>query len=77
MIPGIYTATLYKQELAVATAAVTVSAGATNTLNLVSAEVTPAFIFKLGDWDGTPAGFLNAFNMTSMHPSDVRNTAGP
>lgn len=72
MIPGTYTATLYQQELAVATASVTVTAGATNTLNLVSAEANPNFIFKLGDWDGTPAGFLNADKMSYMHPTDVR-----
>ncbi len=75
MIPGTYTATLYKQELAVATASVTVNAGATNTLNVVSSQATPACIFKLGDWDGTPAGFLNASNMAFMHPSDVRNAS--
>ena len=72
MIPGTYTATLYKQEYAVATASVTVNAGATNTLNLASSEANPAFIFKLGEWDGTPAGFLNASKMTYMHPTDVR-----
>ncbi|HEY5913966.1 MAG TPA: polysaccharide lyase family protein, partial [Verrucomicrobiae bacterium] len=75
MIPGTYTATLYKQELAVATASVTVSAGGTNTLNLVSTEATPAFIFKLGEWDGTPNGFLNAANIQTMHPSDARNAS--
>ncbi len=72
MIPGTYTATLYKQELAVATASVGVTANTTNTLNLTSTEATPAFIWKIGDWDGTPAGMLNADKLTTMHPADVR-----
>ncbi|HEU5071356.1 MAG TPA: rhamnogalacturonan lyase B N-terminal domain-containing protein [Verrucomicrobiae bacterium] len=72
MLPGTYTATLYKQELAVATAPVSVSAGMTNTLNLVSTAPAPTFIWKLGEWDGTPAGLLNADRLTTMHPSDVR-----
>jgi rhamnogalacturonan endolyase len=72
MIPGNYTATLYKQELVVATASVTVAEGTTNTLNLASKEITPAYLWKLGEWDGTPAGFLNADKVTIMHPSDIR-----
>lgn len=72
MIPGTYTATLYKQEFAVATASVVVTANTTNTLNLTSTEATPTFIWKIGEWDGTPAGMLNADKMNTMHPSDVR-----
>jgi rhamnogalacturonan endolyase len=72
MIPGNYIATLYKQELEVATTSFTVAAGVTNTLNLVSREASPTYIWKLGEWDGTPAGFLNADKVTTMHPSDVR-----
>ncbi len=72
MIPGTYNVTLYKQEYAVATTTTTVSAGVTNTVNLASTEANPAFVFKLGEWDGTAAGFLNADKMTCMHPSDVR-----
>ncbi len=72
MIPGEYAATLYKQELEVAEGTVTVSAGNTSMLDLVSAEESPSFIWKLGDWDGTPADFLNADKVTTMHPSDVR-----
>ena len=74
MKPGTYAATLYKGELAVTNGLVTVSAGSTNTLYLVSAETAPSHVFKLGEWDGTPAGFLNADKMIDMHPSDVRNT---
>jgi rhamnogalacturonan endolyase len=78
MKPGTYTATLYKGELPVTNSTVTVSAGATNTLNLVSGEPAPSYIFKIGEWDGTPAGFLNAGNIINMHPQDVRNASwGP
>jgi rhamnogalacturonan endolyase len=72
MLPGSYTETLYKGELAVATQQVTVTAGATTTRHLRSAEATPPTIFRIGEWDGTPAGFLNAERVTTMHPSDPR-----
>ena len=71
MKPGTYTAILYKGELEVATNSVTVSAGQTNTLNLASAETTPNFAFKIGEWDGAPNGFLNADKIITMHPSDA------
>ncbi len=74
MKPGTYTQTLYQGELAVATRSVTVGAGATATgQNLTSIWNTPAApIFRIGTWDGTPAGFKNAANLTTMHPSDSR-----
>jgi rhamnogalacturonan endolyase len=72
MKPGIYNVTLYKGEFAVAANSVTVIAGQTNRLNLASTETAPNSIFKIGEWDGTPAGFLNADKIISMHPSDVR-----
>ncbi|HEY4248256.1 MAG TPA: rhamnogalacturonan lyase B N-terminal domain-containing protein [Lacunisphaera sp.] len=72
MKPGTYTATLYKGELAVATDSVTVTAGATTTLDLASTETIPSTIFRIGEWDGTPAGFLNADKIVQMHPQDVR-----
>jgi Polysaccharide lyase family 4, domain III/Rhamnogalacturonan lyase B, N-terminal/Polysaccharide lyase family 4, domain II len=78
MKPGAYTVILYKGELEVATNSVTVTAGQTNTLNLASSEIAPNYIFKIGDWDGTPNGFLNADKIITMHPSDVRmNPWGP
>ena len=87
MKTGAYTAILYKGELGVATNSVIVSAGTTNTLNLTSTESTPSYVFKIGEWDGTPNGFLNATNIVAMvepnfitmHPQDVRMTpwAGP
>ncbi len=71
--PGDYTMTLYKGELAVASQAVTVSAGAAPTIaNIASTEPNPAFLWRIGEWDGTPNGFLNAENIPLMHPSDVR-----
>jgi len=74
MKPGSYTQTLYQGELAVATRTVTVTAGAETTgQNIDSGWVTPASpIFRIGTWDGTPSGFLNWANLTSMHPSDAR-----
>jgi len=72
MIPGTYTATVYKQEMGVATDSVVVSAGSTTTLNMASSESDPAIIWRLGDRDGTPNGFMNADKATWMHPSDVR-----
>src|SRR6185436_13802310 len=72
MKPGVYTATLYKGELAVATAPLTVAGGTTTTLNLASTEAAPSVIFRIGEWDGTPAGLLNGDKITEMHPQDVR-----
>ncbi|HTY88272.1 MAG TPA: rhamnogalacturonan lyase B N-terminal domain-containing protein [Candidatus Acidoferrum sp.] len=78
MKPGTYAVTLYKSELPVTNGTVTVSAGVTNILNLVSGEASPSYIFKIGEWDGTPAGLLNAGNIINMHPQDVRNASwGP
>lgn len=73
MKPGTYEATLYKGELEVAVDTATVTAGATTTLNLVSAEATPSTIFRIGEWDGSPAGLLNGEKIVQMHPQDVRN----
>ncbi|HUJ11529.1 MAG TPA: rhamnogalacturonan lyase B N-terminal domain-containing protein, partial [Verrucomicrobiae bacterium] len=82
MKTGTYGALLYKGELVVTSATATVSAGVTNTLNLTSGESNPSHIFRIGEWDGTPNGFLNATNIVAMaepnfitmHPSDVRMT---
>lgn len=70
MIAGTYTATLYKGELAVATSTVTVPAGATTSNYMTSTEETPPAIWRIGEWDGTPKGFLNADLQERMHPSD-------
>ncbi|MDQ3812641.1 MAG: polysaccharide lyase family protein, partial [Armatimonadota bacterium] len=79
MIPGTYTMTLYKGELAVATDTVTVPQSTTPvTKNIASTETTPPFRWRIGQWDGTPTELLNGDKVTTMHPSDVRMSAwGP
>ncbi|KAJ2926778.1 hypothetical protein H1R20_g10303, partial [Candolleomyces eurysporus] len=72
MKPGTYTMTLYKAELGVATKSVTVTAGGVLTSNIASAEDNRSVIWQLGDFDGTPRGFLNADKIETMHPSDAR-----
>ena len=61
MIPGTYTMTIYKGELAVWTGSVTVSAGASTALHTitVSDPSSTATIWRIGNWDGTPNEFLN------------------
>ncbi|KQV87063.1 rhamnogalacturonan lyase B N-terminal domain-containing protein [Pelomonas sp. Root1237] len=75
MLPGVYTMTVYKGELAVQTGWVTVTANATYALNPVAItadpEATPA-LWRIGHWDGTPQEFINGDKLTFMHPSDVR-----
>ncbi|CUA74240.1 putative rhamnogalacturonate lyase A [Rhizoctonia solani] len=66
--PGTYTATLFKEDLSVGTGTVTVSAGKTATLDIKSAEDIQSTLWQIGVPDGTPAGFLNADKITSMHP---------
>ncbi|MEU6588246.1 rhamnogalacturonan lyase B N-terminal domain-containing protein [Streptomyces sp. NPDC046881] len=77
ILPGAYTLTVYKGELAVCSTQVTVSAGATTTLNTIAIPSsndpsTATAIWRIGDWNGTPSGFKNADLMTYAHPSDVR-----
>jgi rhamnogalacturonan endolyase len=75
MLPGAYTMTVYKGELAVHTAAVTVTAGGATTLHTMAIANDPAAagaIWRIGDWNGTPAGFKNAELLTRAHPSDKR-----
>ncbi|KAK7191589.1 hypothetical protein DPSP01_004802 [Paraphaeosphaeria sporulosa] len=78
VLPGTYTLTVYKSELEVHTESVTVTAGGTvtkNTIACVDPQDTTA-IWRIGDWDGTPKGFLNFLDTpmkpTYMHPSDTR-----
>jgi rhamnogalacturonan endolyase len=73
MKPGTYTETLYQNELGVATRTVTVAAGGTTAgQDVTSTWRTPVAIFRIGDWDGTPAAFENWPLLTSAHPSDAR-----
>jgi rhamnogalacturonan endolyase len=85
MIPGTYRQVLYKRELEVATNnGVVVGTNATTIRNIVSQEYkSPLLTWRIGEWDGSPVGFLNATKSptglypddlmcTQMHPSDIR-----
>ncbi|HVT80034.1 MAG TPA: polysaccharide lyase family protein, partial [Phycisphaerae bacterium] len=70
-----YTETLYLDQLAVGTRVVTISSSQTTTADIVNSLYTPpaaSTVFRIGTWDGTPLGFLNADKIEIMHPSDVR-----
>ena len=76
ILPGTYTETLYQGELAVGTKTVTIAAGQTTSANIVDTFYVPSSaVFRIGTWDGTPLGFLNADKITTMHPTDVRMSA--
>eukprot|EP00644_Phytophthora_capsici_P005216 jgi/Phyca11/96645/e_gw1.1.993.1 len=64
MIPGTYNATIYKNQLPVSTEPVT-------TLT-VTYEPVAQPLWRIGQWDGTPDGFLNADKIHTSHPSDSR-----
>ncbi|MEV0634421.1 rhamnogalacturonan lyase B N-terminal domain-containing protein [Streptomyces sp. NPDC050619] len=77
VLPGTYTLTVYKSELAVHSTQVTVSAGGTTTLNSLAIPSSndpsnASAIWRINDWTGSPSGFKNAALMTYAHPSDVR-----
>ncbi|WP_329247207.1 polysaccharide lyase family protein [Streptomyces sp. NBC_01478] len=75
MLPGTYTLTVFKGELAVHTGSVTVTAGGTTSLHTLSITGDPSAataVWRLGNWDGTPGEFKNAGLMTYAHPSDAR-----
>lgn len=75
MRPGTYTMTTYKNELAVNTQTVSVTAGQTNILHSYAINNDPASqpaLWRIGQWDGSPQEFLNGDKLTTMHPSDVR-----
>src|SRR5206468_4275180 len=73
--PGTYTERLYDNELQVGTRTVTIAAGRTTAADIVDTYYTPAPIWRIGTWDGTPAGFLNSDKIAIMHPSDPRMSA--
>jgi rhamnogalacturonan endolyase len=76
---GDYKMTVYKDELEVYTANVTVKRGATqlDRVTLTDPDKTPA-LWRIGTWDGTPLEFLNGAAINVRHPSDVRNASwGP
>ncbi|KAK8074820.1 polysaccharide lyase family 4 protein [Apiospora hydei] len=78
VLPGTYTLTVYKSELEVHTSSVTVEAGkgaAVHTITCADPADVPA-LWRIGEWDGTPRGFLNfgdtPMKPTYMHPADSR-----
>ncbi|KAK8016379.1 hypothetical protein PG993_014568 [Apiospora rasikravindrae] len=78
VLPGTYTLTVYKSELEVHTSSVTVEAGkgaAVHTITCADPADIPA-LWRIGEWDGTPKGFLNfadtPMKPTYMHPADSR-----
>lgn len=78
MLPGDYTVTIFKNELAVATSNVTITAGETARLDTIDITDDPSAdeaLWRIGEWDGTPSEFLNGDKVTWMHPSDVRMSA--
>jgi len=78
MKPGTYTATLYQGELEAGTGTVTVKAGGTSSLNIVSNLSRPTTIWSIGTVDGSPVGMLNADKIQTIHPSDTRMSSwGP
>jgi rhamnogalacturonan endolyase len=88
MIPGVYTMKVYKNELAVDTRSVTVTAGGTASVSAITigndaigtgkwhlTSGDPSVtpaLFRIGDWDGSPQEFINGSKLTTMHPSDSR-----
>jgi rhamnogalacturonan endolyase len=73
---GDYTMTVYKRELPLFTASVTVRAAATTTLApclITTDPSTTPTLWRVGDWDGTPLEFLNGDTFVTRHPSDSRN----
>lgn len=70
--PGTYTMTMYDQELAVGTRSVTIEAQSNLLADITNTYYTPQATWRIGSWDGTPAGFLNADKIAVMHPVDVR-----
>ena len=73
-MPGTYTETIYDNELAVGTRTITIGTGQSVTANIANTTYAPAAIWTIGQWDGTPGGFLNDDKISIMHPSDVRMT---
>jgi rhamnogalacturonan endolyase len=75
MLPGTYQMTIYKNEWAVNTGSVAVTAGGIKQFNTITLSGDPsrvAPLWRIGDWDGSPREFRNGDKVTTMHPSDVR-----
>jgi rhamnogalacturonan endolyase len=75
MKPGTYTMKMYKNEFLVATDSVVVTAGQSASKDIASKEVSPAIIWRIGEFDGQPFELKNGDKITRMHPSDSRMTS--
>eukprot|EP00659_Diplonema_papillatum_P019166 gene19166-29504_t len=79
VLPGVYTMTVYKNELAVFLREnVTVEPleiTSIPALNITGDPSTAAAVFRIGDWDGSPRELMNGGNIDTMHPSDSRLSA--
>jgi len=76
VLPGTYVETLYDGELEVGRRTVTIAAGQFTTANIANTyHLPPNPVFRIGTFDGSPVGFLNADKIETMHPSDVRMTS--
>ncbi|EPS26448.1 putative rhamnogalacturonan lyase [Penicillium oxalicum 114-2] len=72
MKPGTYTMIYYQGEYPVAKTSVSVSAGSTVNKDISGSVKTGKTIFRIGQWDGKPTGFLNSDSQLRMHPTDQR-----
>lgn len=54
---------------------VSVSTGKTTSKSVASTLTSHNSLWKIGEYDGQPTGFLNADKFLRMHPSDSRMTA--
>lgn len=73
MKPGTYKMTVYKNELAVWTGSVTVTAGAGTSVHTVTANdpSDASAIWRIGDWDGTPLEYKFAVQKFQGFPQIV------
>ncbi|KAF4044599.1 Polysaccharide lyase family 4 domain III, partial [Phytophthora infestans] len=76
MVPGTYNTTIYKNQLPVSSEPITIASGSAPADSAKALTVTyePAAepLWRIGAWDGTPEGFLNADRIYRSHPSDSR-----
>jgi rhamnogalacturonan endolyase len=78
MLSGTYAMSIYKNELAVYSAAnIVVTGSSITTLSPITLTADPSRtvpLWRIGNWDGTPTEFLYGDKINTMHPSDVRIT---
>lgn len=67
---GDYTQVLYQREIVAGNVSVTVEADVSETSLIITEGRTT--VFRIGDYDGTPTGLLNANKFVRLQPSDDR-----